>query len=297
MGARADDTSAQTIGAQTATPATPSVPETDDWSAPPRDLAEPDDTLIVDVGGFEGPLDLLLALARTQKVDLARISVLDLVDQYLAFVERVRARRLELAADYLVMAAWLAYLKSRLLLPAPPADDEPTGAELAAALAFRLRRLEAMREAAAKLMALDRLGRDVFARGAPEPTGLTVKPDWEASLYDLLTAYAAQRQRTMVTAVRVAARAVWGLQDAREILERLIGRSADWTPIEALVADRIAPGMRATVLASTFAASLELVREGRMELRQSTAFAPLHARARPASDGDEPAIEPREGGR
>ena len=261
----------------------------DDWDSPPRDAPDPDDTLIVDVAGFEGPLDLLLTLARTQKVDLARISILDLVDQYLAFVERVRARRLELAADHPVMAAWLAYLKSRLLLPVPPQDDEPTGEEMAAALAFRLRRLEAMREAAAKLTARDRLGRDVFARGAPEPTTLTVRAEWQAGLYDLLTAYAAQRQRFMITSVRVVARAVWGLQDAREILERLIGRIAEWTPIESLVADFLRPEMRATVLASTFSASLELVREGRMELRQTGPFAPLHARARASGRDDEPA--------
>lgn len=267
----------------------------DDWATPPRGVPDPDDTLVVDVAGFEGPLDLLLTLARTQKVDLARISILDLVDQYLAFVERVRARRLELAADYLVMAAWLAYLKSRLLLPSPPEDEEPSGEELAAALAFRLRRLEAMREAAAKLVARDRLGRDVFPRGAPEPTAITVRPEWQASLYDLLSAYASQRQRFMITSVRVAARAVWGLQDAREILERLIGRIAEWTPIEALVAEFATPQMRATVLASTFSASLELVREGRMELRQTDAFAPLHARARaPGAQDAVDDVTPRE---
>ena len=258
----------------------------DDWSRPPRQDVAADETLVVDVAGYEGPLDLLLTLARNQKVDLARISILDLVDQYLAFVERVRAHRLELAADYLVMAAWLAYLKSRLLLPTPPRDDEPSGEELAAALAFRLQRLEAMRRAAASLLARDRLGRDVFARGAPEATALSVKPDWQASLFDLLTAYASQRQRFMITSVRVAARAVWGLQDAREILERLIGRIPDWTPIDALVADFMTPGMRATVIASTFSASLELVREGRMELRQTAAFAPLHARGRAAGSRD-----------
>lgn len=267
----------------------------EDWTTPPRAAPDPEETLIVDVAGFEGPLDLLLTLARNQKVDLARISILDLVDQYLAFVEKIRARRLELAADYLVMAAWLAYLKSRLLLPAPPQDDEPSGEELAAALAFRLRRLEAMRTAAGRLFARDRLGRDVFARGAPEATAATVRAEWQASLYDLLTAYAAQRQRFMITSVRVAARAVWGLQDAREILERLIGRVGDWTPIESLVSDFLTPEMRATVIASTFSASLELVREGRMELRQTNAFAPLHARARiPGADEPDDETEVRE---
>lgn len=303
MDAAADDTSPAPIATQPSLPLPeaprPAATDGDDWGAPPRGAPRPDDTLIVDVGGFEGPLDLLLTLARSQKVDLARISILELVDQYLAFVERVRARRLELAADHLVMAAWLAYLKSRLLLPAPPDDDEPTGEELAAALAFRLRRLEAMRDAAAKLTARDRLGRDVFARGAPEPTTLSVRADWQASLFDLLSAYASQRQRFMITSVRVAARTVWNLPEAREILERLIGGIAEWTPIEVLLGDFIAPETRATVLASTFSASLELVREGRMELRQTGAFAPLHARPRRrASEGDppEPTGAPEDGG-
>lgn len=297
MAEREAETSPETVGAQASLPLPPvAARSADDWSVPPRRAPEPDETLIVDVAGFEGPLDLLLTLARAQKVDLARISILDLVDQYLAFVERVRALRLELAADHLVMAAWLAYLKSRLLLPTPPEDDEPSGEELAAALAFRLRRLEAMREAAAKLLGRDRLGREVFPRGAPESTALTVTAEWQASLYDLLTAYAGQRQRFMITSVRVAARAVWGLQDAREILERLIGRVADWTPIEALVADFVTPEMRTTILASTFSASLELVREGRMELRQTAAFAPLHARGHTRVDDepDEPETAPED---
>lgn len=251
----------------------------EDWSVPPRDTPEAaEDALIVDVEGFEGPLDLLLALARTQKVDLSRISILALVDQYLAFVERVRERRLELAADHLVMAAWLTYLKSRLLLPSPPEDDEPSGEELAAALAHRLRRLEAIREAAAKLTARDRLGREVFGRGAPETLAPTVRPAWEASLYDLLTAYASQRQRTMITTVRVAARAVWSLVEARDILERLIGQAVDWVPIDRLLGDLVGAETRATAIASSFSASLEMVREGRMELMQSHAFAPLMVR-------------------
>lgn len=251
----------------------------DDWSRPPRDDAAVE-TLIIDVDGFEGPLDLLLTLARNQKVDLAKISILALVDQYLAFVERMREGRLELAADYLVMAAWLTYLKSRLLLPLPPADDEPSGEELAAALAFRLRRLEAMRGVAAKLVARDRLGRDVFARGAPEPIGVSERVVWEASLYDFLSAYADNRQRTMVIPHRVVARAVWSLPQAREILERLIGSAAQWTAIDRLVAEFVTPEVRATVIASTFSASLELVREGRVELKQTDAFSPLMMRAR-----------------
>ncbi|MEJ1159443.1 ScpA family protein [Prosthecomicrobium sp. N25] len=244
--------------------------------------------LVVDVAGFEGPLDLLLALARSQKVDLARISILALADQYLAYVEAARKTRLELAADYLVMAAWLAYLKSRLLLPSPAADDEPSGEELAAALAFRLQRLEAIRAAAGRLVNRNRLGREVFARGAPEPIALLRRDTWTASLYDLLSAYAGQRQRQMVTAVRVARRSVWALADAREILERLIGRIGDWTPIQSFLARYMSPEMRATVIASSFTASLELVREGRLEIRQAEPFAPLYIRPRREEAPEDP---------
>jgi segregation and condensation protein A len=250
----------------------------DDWDARAA-RPETGPAFIIDVAGFEGPLDLLLTLARNQKVDLTRISILELADQYLAFVEEARTTRLELAADYLVMAAWLAYLKSRLLLPEPPRDDEPTGEELAAQLAFRLQRLEAMRAAGAALASLPRLGRDMFARGAPESICAALKPIWQASLFDLLTAYADHRQRKMLTSVRVARRAVWGLQDARDILERLVGGLSDWTPIDGFLSQYMTPDMRATVIASSFSASLELVREGRLELRQTHAFAPLFLRA------------------
>lgn len=233
--------------------------------------------LIVDVAGFEGPLDLLLALARNQKVDLARISILALVEQYLAFVEAARAVRLELAADYLVMAAWLAYLKSRLLLPEVPTDDdEPTGEELAELLAWRLRRLEAMRDVAARLVNRPRLGRDFFSRGAPEALGVTTTAVYAASLYDLLVAYARQRQRTMVGRVHVRRRAVWSLVDARGILERLVGSAADWMPLQTYLAPYVSGADSArTVTASAFSASLELVREGLMELSQAGAFAPI----------------------
>ncbi len=254
-----------------------------DWEAPARlataDAAEP--KLVVDVDGFEGPLDLLLALARSQKVDLARISILALAEQYLEFIEEIRQTRLELAADYLVMAAWLAYLKSRLLLPTPQADDEPTGEELAAALAGRLKRLEAMRDVAARLMNRNRLGRDVFARGAPEPIAFERRLTFTATLYDLLTAYSGQRQRQAVTTVRVAKRTVWSLADARAILERLVGGVVDWTPIEAFLGAYLTQKMGVSVIASAFSASLELVREGRIELRQTEAFSQLFMRARP----------------
>ncbi|MBH0238964.1 segregation and condensation protein A [Methylobrevis albus] len=246
--------------------------------------------LIVDVDGFEGPLDLLLTLARTQKVDLARISILALAEQYLAFVEEARKLRLELAADYLVMAAWLAYLKSRLLLPPTPSDDdEPSGEEMAALLAQRLRRLEAMRAAAARLVNRDRLGRDVFARGAPEPIAVDGRPAFTATLYDLLAAYAAQRQRQMVTRVHVKLRTVWSLAEAREILTRLIGRMADWTPIELFLAPYMTtPALRATVRASAFSASLEMVREGKLALRQAGAFEPIYVRAADGRPGEAP---------
>jgi len=246
-----------------------------------RERAEAD-ALHVDVDGFEGPLDLLLHLARTQKVDLARISVLALVEQYLAFVEKARRLRLELAADYLVMAAWLAYLKSRLLIPKPAKDDEPSGEEMAALLAFRLKRLEAMRDAASRLVNRNRLGRDVFARGAPEEIAVEKRSTFEASLYDLLTAYAAQRQRQAVTTVTIASRAVWSLADARTILTRMIGGIDDWTALDHfLIRYLAAPEERATAVASSFAASLELVREGRLEMRQSEPFAPLYLRRGP----------------
>lgn len=234
---------------------------------------------MVDVDGFEGPLDLLLAMARTQKVDLAKISILALAVQYLEFVEKARSLRLELAADYLVMAAWLAYLKSRLLLPAPEGDAEPTGEELANMLAFRLQRLEAMREAATQLMNRNRLGRDVFARGDPEPVVIDRHRNYSANLYDLLTAYASQRQRQSVSSVTITRREVWSLSDARDIIVRLIGKLADWTPLNGFLLEYLDdPEDRAGVLASSFAASLELVREGALEIQQTGNFAPIYLR-------------------
>lgn len=249
------------------------------WGAPERRSSDSEPALIVDVAGFEGPLDLLLTLSRSQKVDLTRISILELADQYLAFVEAVQSTRLELAADYLVMAAWLAYLKSRLLLPDPPKDDEPTGEEMAASLAFRLQRLEAMREAAKALTNRTRLGLDVFARGRPEDIASTRSATYTATLFDLLTAYADHRQRKMLTSVRVARRTVWSLAEARAILERLVGHFGDWTPIDGFLARYMTKDSRSTVIASSFSASLELVREGKIELRQTGPFAPLFLRS------------------
>jgi len=262
--------------------------QSDLWEMEGRaERAEAGAALVVDVDGFEGPLDLLLALARTQKVDLARVSILALAEQYLAYIEHLRQLRLELAADYLVMAAWLAYLKSRLLLPAPAPDEEPSGEEMAAALAFRLRRLEAMRDASAKLVNRDRLGREVFARGMPEPIEVVDHSVYGATLYDLLTAYAGQRQRQMVSVVHVRRRQVWSLAEAREVLTRMIGSIADWTPVDVFLSSYIpTPEMRATVLASSFSASLELVREGKVELRQTAPFAALYMRDRAGGRGE-----------
>jgi segregation and condensation protein A len=254
-----------------------------DWdSGDDRIELGPNDRLMVDVEGFEGPLDLLLALARTQKVDLAKISVLALAQQYLQFIAEARALRLEIAADYLVMAAWLAFLKSKLLLPAEPSEEgEPTGAELAALLAFRLKRLDAMRDAAAQLMTRKRLGRDVFPRGLPEPVRVTRSGVYEANVYDLLKAYSQQRQRTATHTLHVERRTVWSLKEAREELERLLGIACDWAPLDQLLAEfLVEPELRRTALASSFTATLEMTREGALEIRQSKSFAPLLVRRR-----------------
>jgi segregation and condensation protein A len=243
-------------------------------------------SLMVDVEGFEGPLDLLLTLARQQKVDLAKISILALADQYLAFVEEARKMRLELAADYLVMAAWLAYLKSRLLLPEQHPAEGLSAEEMANALALRLRRLEAIRKFAEQLMNRPQLGRDVFQRGQPEPIAEIKHPQWSATLYDLLSAYASRRQIRSRSVVRVAKRTVWSLADAREALERLIGQSMDWSPLDQyLIAYLTDPAMTATVLASSFAAALEMIREGRLEAHQQGAFSPLYVRKKQNADG------------
>lgn len=253
-----------------------------------RIAGEPE--LVVDVDGFEGPLDLLLHLARGQKVDLARISILALAEQYLSFVEKVRALRLELAADYLVMAAWLAFLKSKLLIPRQKGEEGESGEEMAALLQFRLRRLEAMREASSRLVNRNRLGRDVFQRGMPEMVIVEKRNEYSASLYDLLVAYAAQRQRQAVTNVSIAKRGVWSLKEARAILSRLVGSLSDWTELDSFLLSYLAsPAERRTAVASSFAATLELVREGSMEIRQDAVFAPIYLRGRRRAQPDEAA--------
>jgi len=248
-----------------------------------RSADEP--SLMVDVEGFEGPLDLLLTLARQQKVDLAKISILALADQYLAFIEEARKMRLELAADYLVMAAWLAYLKSRLLLPEQHPAEGLSAEEMANVLALRLRRLEAIRKFAEQVMNRPQLGRDVFQRGQPEPIAEIKHPQWSATLYDLLSAYASRRQIQSRSVVRVAKRTVWSLAEAREALERLIGQNMDWSPLDQyLLAYLTDPVTTATVLASSFAAALEMIREGQLEAHQQGAFSPLYLRKKRNAD-------------
>jgi segregation and condensation protein A len=230
----------------------------------------------VDVEGFEGPLDLLLDLARRQKVDLQKISVLALAEQYLEFIEAARCLRLELAADYLVMAAWLAYLKSRLLLPQAKKDDDPPAEGLAEALQIRLRHLEAIRAAAETLVNLPRVGRDVFLRGQPERIGAEGAPQWRASMFDLLSAYVRRRQDRALSRVVLKQRAVWSLAEARAALERFAGVGCDWTALDSyLVEYCVTPEMHRSARASTLSACLEMVREGTILVRQDRPFAPL----------------------
>ncbi|MGJ8624160.1 MAG: segregation and condensation protein A [Yoonia sp.] len=238
------------------------------------------EALIVDVGAFEGPLDLLLTLSRTQKVDLRQISILALAQQYLAFVEEAKRLRLELAADYLVMAAWLAFLKSRLLLPPDPAEEGPSGEELAAHLAFQLERLQAMREAAAKLMARDQLGRDFFARGITEDVQRVRRVTYTATLLDLMQGYARIRTRDDFRPFVMDRQHVMTMEQALERMRGLIGFAGDWTDIASYLPDGwdADPQRRRSTTAATFAASLELAKEGKIEIRQGETFAPIQIR-------------------
>jgi segregation and condensation protein A len=230
------------------------------------------------IDGWEGPLDLLLNLARAQKVDLAQISILQLVEQYLAYLNRARALKLEIAADYLVMAAWLAYLKSCLLLPKDPEQD-PSPEEIALRLQMRLQRLDAMREAGARLLGRDRIGRDVFLRGAPEGLRLMRKASWQARDFDLYAAYGVVRARTQPAMHVVHARAVMTLEEALDRVGRMIGQALDWTFLESFLPSTQDPQFRKSALASSFLAVLELAKRGRLHFVQDEAFAPIQVKA------------------
>jgi segregation and condensation protein A len=255
----------------------------DDWSAaerlPPAERMAAE-ALIVDVDGFEGPLDLLLMLSRTQKVDLRRISILQLANQYLGFVEQARALRIELAADYLVMAAWLAFLKSRLLLPPDPGEDGPSAEDLAAHLAFQLERLQAMREVAARLMARDQLGRDFFARGLPEDVTRHRKVTYAASLLDLMRAYARIRTKDEFRPFVMDRNHVFTMEQALDRMRGLIGYVGDWADLTSFLPDGWDgnPMRRRSSTAAHFAAILELAKRGQVEVRQGDTFAPIQIR-------------------
>ena len=238
------------------------------------------DTLTIDIDGWEGPLDLLLTLARNQKVDLRQISILALVEQYLVFIDEARALKLELAADYLVMAAWLAYLKSALLLPADPTID-PSPEELALRLQLRLERLNAMRESGARLMARDRIGRDIFLRGNPEGLRLVKARTWDCDYFELLTAYGQVKARTQPVLHVVKRRAVMTLEEALTRVSKMIGAAVGWTDIQAFLPSHAEPALRRSALASSFVAALELARRGALDLQQEDSFAPLYLRAKP----------------
>jgi segregation and condensation protein A len=258
----------------------------DDWETTQDQLSVTErmaaEALIIDVDGFEGPLDLLLTLSRSQKVDLRKISILHLAEQYLIFVNKASTLRIELAADYLVMAAWLAYLKSRLLLPPDPADEGPSAEDLAAHLAFQLERLQAMREAAAQLMALDQMGRNFFARGLPEDVTRRKHIRYSASLLDLMQAYARIRTRDDFRPFVLDRNNVFTMEEALERLRGLLGYAGDWTDLTSWLPHgwETSPARRRSATAAHFAAVLELTKAGQLELRQGDTFAPLQMRKR-----------------
>ena len=249
----------------------------DDQDFDERPIRQPDE-LTLSLDGWEGPLDLLLSLARVQKVDLAQISILQLVEQYLTYLNEARALKLEIAADYLVMAAWLAYLKSCLLLPKDPEQD-PSPEEIALRLQLRLQRLDAMREAGARLLGRDRIGRDVFIRGAPEGLRLIRRAAWQVRDFDLFAAYGALRARTQSAMHVVHARAVMTLDEAIERVSKMIGTALDWTFLESFLPASQDPQFRRSALASSFVAALELARRGRLDIAQDEPFAPIKLKA------------------
>lgn len=254
--------------------------DVDPFEAP--DVPPPATELVVDLEGFEGPIDVLLSLARDQKVDLTKISILKLADQYLAFISAARRLQLEVAADYLVMAAWLAYLKSRLLLPEPAPPDEPSGAELAAALTHQLQRLEAMQQAGVRLFGRPLLGRDVFARGAPEGLPRTLIPVYDLTLYELLKAYGEGRQRQEGSVLHIEAPELYSMDDALHRLSSLLGRMPDWRTLSTFLPAGLRAGIvHRSAIAATFAASLELARSGKLQIRQDVAFGPIYLRSPP----------------
>lgn len=256
-------------------------PAPDDFEDPrPEALAEAG-LLRLDIEGFEGPIDVLLQLARDQKVDLTKISILALAEQYLDFIQTARRLRLELAADYLVMAAWLAYLKSRLLLPLPDeGSEEPSGSEMAAALRFQLQRLQAMLERGAQLMARPQLGMEIFARGEPETPEVINKAIYELSLYELLKAYARHQTRAEVTRLRVQPFDLYAVEDAIKRLSGLLGSMPEWRSLMSFLPGNLVDDLkRRSALASTFAASLELTKAGQVEMRQDGSFGPIYLRS------------------
>ena len=264
------------------------MPDPDWTSDSPERLAPLDrmaaEALIVDVDGFEGPLDMLLTLSRTQKVDLRRISVLQLAEQYLKFIAEAQSLRIELAADYLVMAAWLAYLKSRLLLPPDPSEDGPSAEDLAAHLAFQLERLSAMRDAAARLMGRDQLGRDFFARGIPEDVTLHRQIGYSATLLDLMRAYARIRTRDDFRPFVLDRDNIYTMEHALDRMRKLIGYAGDWSDLTSFLPDdwQTHPVRRRSATAAHFAAVLEMAKAGQVDLRQGDSFAPIQLRKKDA---------------
>jgi segregation and condensation protein A len=269
-----------------------------DWFAAPP-TAPDDEVLYVDVDGYEGPLDLLLELARRQKVDLTHISVLALAEQYLSFIETVREKRIEIAADYLVMAAWLAYLKSRLVLPQEKVlEGEPSADEMATRLRWRLQRLDAMRAQATRLMGRERLDRDVFGRGDPEPVNVVKLRTYQDTLYDLLTAYATDRvKRLGGKAYQPTQPIVLQIEEARARLERMLGKISDWSSLDSLLPFEWSGGpRRRTAVASTLLACLEMARDGKVQLQQMAPFAEIFVRDSGSPNGQTPTQNPSEQG-